>query len=602
MVRLPATDSAQRIGSLFLNPGGPGGSGVDFVLGAGPFLYADEVRERFDIVGFDPRGIGRSTALRCFGNARQWDPGVLPFPYPTTLEEEELWEAADLFLIGECDQCARRIIDHMTTADVARDLDLLRQAVGDEKLTYAGFSYGSYLGVTYANLFPDKVRALVVDGVLDPIEWATGSPGQGSTVPFSTRIRSDAGALATLNEFFRLCDEGNSAFSGDSANRYAALIDRLRAEPIVVTLPDGTSFFLTHSYLISYSLGALYSSFSWPAFAEMLAAIENMATPAEIGARLQVLSQDLGFITKRGFPQYQNLMEGMPGVACSDCDNPDSFAAWSEAAAASEAEYGYFGPIWTWLSSVCTAWPGSMAGRYTGPFDSTTSNPVLVVSTLYDPATRYEGALTVADLLPNSRLLTVNGWGHCTPFLSQCADGLVSDYLVDGVLPPDGTVCNQDWVPFTGPPVATGVPGAATKRSRVTPAMVPDVVRKVFSVAATITHSNTSGLSFPDTAQELPARDFGLFQNFPNEFNPDTWIPYQLAADVDVNIRIYDVSGNLIRTLALGHKPAGFYTDKSKAAYWDGKNEAEEQVSSGIYFYTIQAGEFAATKKMVIAK
>ena len=487
MVRLPATDPARRIGSLFLNPGGPGGSGVDFALGAGPFLYSDEVRARFDIVGFDPRGILRSTAVRCFGTPKQWADALAPFPYPTTPDEELIWQTAELFLDDACEQRARRIIDHMTTADVARDLDLLRQAVGDEKLTYAGFSYGSYLGVTYANLFPDKVRALVVDGVLDPIAWAIGEPGQGSTLPFSTRLRSDAGASATLNEFFRLCDEGgelNCAFAPDSAHRYAILVDSLRAEPIVVTLPDGTTFTFTDADLIVNSLGALYNSFTWPSFAEFLAAIEALAGPTKIGARLQAFWQDVGLITKRGFPQYPNFLEGFPAVACSDTDNPDNYAAWSAAAAASEAEYGYFGPLWTWISSICANWGPPKDSRYAGPFEAETANPVLIASTLYDPATRYEGALRVADLLPNSRLLTVNGWGHATPFLSQCADQAVSDYLVDGTLPLEGTVYNQDWVPFNGTSAAVAAPEATTGRTKVTPVLVPDVVRQGVRYAA----------------------------------------------------------------------------------------------------------------------
>lgn len=479
MIRLPAGDPDQRIGSLFLNPGGPGGSGFDFALYVGPFLYSDEVRARFDIVGFDPRGVNRSTALRCFGTPRQWDPYFTPFSFPITPEEEAIWVEADRYLVASCDQRASRMIDHMSTADVARDLDLLRQAVGDDQLTYAGYSYGSYLGVTYANLFPDKVRALVVDGVLDPIAWATGAPGQGSIVPFSTRLRSDAGALATLEEFFRLCDEGGStcAFAPDAANRYAALADRLLDEPLQVTLPDGSTFFFTYQDLIGNSLGAMYDSFSWPSFAEFLAAIEGLASPTEIGARLQTLWQDLGFITKRGFPQYPNYLEGFPGVSCSDSDNPDSYGAWSAAAAASQAEYGYFGPIWTWASSLCAEWSGSMDSRYAGPFDATTAHPVLVASTLYDPATRYEGAVTVAGLLPNSRLLTVNGWGHTTLFLSQCADEAVSSYLVDGTLPPEGTLCQQDWVPFASA-LSIRSSAAAAARTRVTPAMVPDVVKQ----------------------------------------------------------------------------------------------------------------------------
>ena len=144
LVRLPAADPARRIGSLFVNPGGPGGSGVDLVLFAGPILFRGELRQRFDLVGFDPRGIARSTALRCFGTPRQWSGYITPFPFPVTPEEEESWAAADQFLVDACDQRASRMIDHMATADVARDLDQLRQAVGDEQLTFVGFSYGSF--------------------------------------------------------------------------------------------------------------------------------------------------------------------------------------------------------------------------------------------------------------------------------------------------------------------------------------------------------------------------------------------------------------------------------------------------------------------------
>ncbi len=152
VVRQPATDQAHRIGSLFLNPGGPGGSGVDFTIFAGPFLFTPEVRARFDLVGFDPRGIARSTALRCFGTSRQWGPIFTPFAFPLTPEEEQIWMAADLFLVDACAQRGGAIIDHMSTANVARDLDVLRAAVGDSKLSYYGVSYGSFLGQTYANM------------------------------------------------------------------------------------------------------------------------------------------------------------------------------------------------------------------------------------------------------------------------------------------------------------------------------------------------------------------------------------------------------------------------------------------------------------------
>src|SRR6478672_11777306 len=185
VVKLPATDPAHRIGSLLLNPGGPGGSGVDYTVFAGPALYTPEVRARFDLVGFDPRGIARSTALRCFGTTNQAVSVFTPFPFPMTRDELAQWIAADRRLVDACDQRGGRIADHMATADVARDMDSLRAALGDAQLTYAGVSYGSYLGVTYANMFPSRVRAIVVDGVLDPIAWSTGRGGEAATLPFS---------------------------------------------------------------------------------------------------------------------------------------------------------------------------------------------------------------------------------------------------------------------------------------------------------------------------------------------------------------------------------------------------------------------------------
>ena len=450
VVRLPATDPARRIGSLFLNPGGPGGSGVDFTLSAGPFLYTDEVRARFDLVGFDPRGIIRSTAFRCFGNPKQWEPYFTPFAFPMTPEQEQLWIAADRYLIDACDQRGGAIGDHMATANVARDLDVLRQAVGDAKLTYAGYSYGSYLGVTYANLFPGNVRALVVDGVLDPIAWSTGRGNEAATLPFSTRLQSHAGAQATLNEFFRLCDAGGAAcaFSGASATRYRRLADRLLAEPLVITFPDGSVEVVDYSALIGITLGHMYDSFSWPDLAEILADLEARAGTAALAAEVRAARQQRAmFITKRGFPQYPNFVEGGTAVFCTDSDNPSSYAAWSSAGAAADAS-SYFGRIWTWISSPCAAWTGADADRYMGPFNKRTANPVLVVGNQFDPATRYEGAVTVAGLLPSSALLTVHGWGHTSLFLSQCADAAVSRYLLAVVTPAAGTVCEQDAVPF----------------------------------------------------------------------------------------------------------------------------------------------------------
>jgi pimeloyl-ACP methyl ester carboxylesterase len=452
VVRLPASDPAHRIGSLFLNPGGPGGSGVDYTVFAGPALYTAEVRAKFDLVGFDPRGTNRSTTFRCFGTDKQWGPYFTPFAFPSTPAEEEIWMQADLYLDSSCSQRGGAMGYHMSTANVARDLDVLREAVGDAKLSYAGVSYGTMLGQTYANMFPNNVRAVIIDGVLDPIAWTTGS-GDGSTVPFSTRLRSDAGAQATLNEFFRLCDAGGAscAFAPNSAARFAALGNLIKAHPVPITFPDGSTGEVNYSILIAMTLGAMYDSSSWESFAAALADLEGQASAATLGVRFQRFwHPDNVYITKRGFPHYTNFIESFPAVACSDSDNPHSYGAWSTAGAAADAAFGYFGRLWTWASSICAAWPTSDADRYVGPWNHNTANPVLIIGNQFDPATRYEGAVIAAGLLPNSRLLTVHGWGHTSLFLSACADAVQTRYLVDLTLPSVGTVCEQDHVPFTG--------------------------------------------------------------------------------------------------------------------------------------------------------
>ncbi len=242
LVRLPATSPEERIGSLLVNPGGPGGSGVEFVLSRRP-------------VPLLRRGAGpvRPRRVRSPRHHHQQPAALLPVAGPG-----DPVFAARLRLPGDRRRGGDRIaddnelgwtsaiatparsVDHMATADVARDMDRIRQALGDDQLNYAGYSYGSFLGVSYANLFPDKVGAVVVDGVLDPVAWTTGVGDEAATLPFSYRLRSDAGAQATLDEFFRLCDESPAgcAFSGDSAARFAAIADTLlQGGPVEVIDP-----------------------------------------------------------------------------------------------------------------------------------------------------------------------------------------------------------------------------------------------------------------------------------------------------------------------------------------------------------------------------
>lgn len=468
LVRIPASDTENRIGSLFLNPGGPGGSGVEFTLFFGPFAQFvwGPVANRYDIVGFDPRGIARSTPLRCFGTIDQAVQAFPPLPFPLVEEEIPLFERGDQLLDDQCTQRGNRVLEHMSTANVARDLDLLREAVGDDHLNFVGLSYGSYLGQTYANLFPDRVGAMVIDGVLDPIAWAN----VGSDIPFSTALKSDVGAQATLEEFFRQCDAAasdNCDLAPDSESRFFALVDRLRESPLLFTDPfTGESFPYLYQFLIADVLGALYSPGAFPELAFYLSVLETSPDAATLGfARADLYATD-GFVSKRGFPNYPNFVEGFPGVACEDSESPDgAHQLWFEVGKQATADNGIFGELWTWASQPCTVWSSVDDDVYRGPFTASTANPVLVIGNFYDPATRYEGAVIADDLLPNSALLSVDEPGHTSLGISGCAGFVTGLYLADpaagGSL--DGVTCPSEgnWFDKLADAPGAGGPGAA---------------------------------------------------------------------------------------------------------------------------------------------
>src|SRR4051812_25395077 len=252
---LPAADQAHKIGTLFWNPGGPGGSGRI------PPPFSAVLHERFDIVGFDPRGVAASTPLQCFASNEQAF-RLLGWEFPITLAQEQ--RVIDLTRRAT-QLCARNggpLLEHMSTANVARDLDLMRQAVGDEQLTYLGFSYGTHLGEVYANLFPDRVRAITLDAVLDPIEWTTGYGEQGASAPFSYRIGSFVGAQQALSTFLAACArDGRCAFRETGADlraKYDRLLARVRRRPVEIVAPDGTPFTVTYQAVVSITLGGLY--------------------------------------------------------------------------------------------------------------------------------------------------------------------------------------------------------------------------------------------------------------------------------------------------------------------------------------------------------
>ena len=328
----------------------------------------------------------------------------------------------------------------MNTGDVARDLDLLRQAVGDDRLTYLGFSYGSYLGTTYANLFPHNVRALAIDGVLDPVLWSSG-----------WQIRSDRTATAEVfDEFLRLCDEAGEAcaFSGPQGSRarWEALRDALREEPLV--FPDGFEY--RYDFLIGDTTSGMYAPEVWVELAVMLdflsdAIFGDQAAAAEVAPRRGVASSSS--LTPPTFEaDYPNGFDAYYGNQCADTDYPSSFFTWLaiDRYAANGSEWG---PLWWWGNTPCSNWPVNR-DRYIGPWVTRTSAPVLVVGNSFDPATAYSGAQSTSRLLRGSSLLTYAGWGHTAYGRNDCTTVYIDAYLVSGAVPPRGTVCPANPNPF----------------------------------------------------------------------------------------------------------------------------------------------------------
>jgi pimeloyl-ACP methyl ester carboxylesterase len=468
LIRLPASDPAHRIGSLFVNPGGPGGSGVDFVRFAAQ-LFPAEVLARFDLVGFDPRGVTRSTPVRCFASTAEQQAffSKLP-PFPVTPREELRFIAAFAEFDALCAARNPALLPHMSTANAARDLDLLRQAVGDSRLTYLGLSYGTYLGNTYAQLFPDRVRALIIDGVLEPVARATGADDQGDRIPFSTRLKSDEGAFKTFGAFIRLCAEAGVArcpfaAGADTADKFQRLASRLLEQPVSLPQPGG-AVEVTYAVLISTVLGFLYQPAAWEILGQLLEELYQLS----VGGSQSAATPRLAPAAPPPPPPYDNSEDAFAAISCADTDNPRNPFVWPPTAHAADRRAPYFGSPWTYVSQPCATWLARDRGRYTGPWNHATADPVLVIGNTFDPATRYEGAVAVSQELPRARLLTLAGYGHTSFGKSTCVEQAETRYVVSLQLPPRGTVCKPDQQPFGLPS-----PGQAQAQQAVSIAARP---------------------------------------------------------------------------------------------------------------------------------
>ncbi|UPK74882.1 alpha/beta hydrolase [Nocardioidaceae bacterium SCSIO 66511] len=451
-----ATKPKQRIGSLFINPGGPGGSSSGFVFDA-INLFGKSVRQRFDIVGVDPRGVGGSAIAECKG---KWHhaPGWPPLPFPLKRKAERKWIKADNDLRAFCAKHKNALLDHMSTADTARDMDLVRQALGDDKLTYYGVSYGTYLGSTYAAMFPDRVRAVILDGVLDPVAWSTGRGDAGRKLPFSTRLRSGYGAyeawMSALDECARVGKKRCGA-SGDVEHMWRAVIRKARKGKLVVGKQH-----VRYESIVGDVLSGLYARQSYRSLMRYTQRLYR-TSKAKPGSRLHAqASADVQRLAKRlrairrelpgpyaapqVGPQARGFSDAFSGVACSDTANPKRPNAWIRASKRDDYTMPWFGRLWTWSSSLCAGWPGSSADAFHGPWRVKTSTPVLIIGNSHDPATPISGARAANRVLAKSRLLMLDTWGHGAIGQSRCVTDKMADYLLGQNLPEAGTVCKPD--------------------------------------------------------------------------------------------------------------------------------------------------------------
>ncbi|MCW2858071.1 MAG: tripeptidyl-peptidase Serine peptidase family [Marmoricola sp.] len=422
LLKVPAQNPSQRLGALVVNPGGPGGSGTDYAA-AGSLQFGAPLSNHFDIVGFDPRGVGKSDPLSCASTA-QID-GLLAFdPDPDTAAKRNRMDS----LIRAFGQgCLRRSGDlarHMSTKEAARDMDILRAALGEPKLNYFGASYGTFLGATYAGLFPTHVGRFVLDGAIDP-----------ALTNAQLSIEQAHGFETALRAYAANCAGSGNCFLGRTTDEVVTRIQQFLAATDKAPLDTGTSRKLTEGTAMTGVWLPLYVRSYWPNLTDAL----KQAIVDHDGSGLLALADAY---SSRGATGYtDNSMEALYAVNCLDHDDyiptsqvPSHFAEFLKASPT-------FGRAFAFSLSTCSTWP-VRSGQVSQAIHAPGAPPIVVVGTTRDPATPLVWAQALASELDSGRLITRNGDGH-TGFGqgNSCVDNAVQDWLIQGKVPPADLHC-----------------------------------------------------------------------------------------------------------------------------------------------------------------
>ncbi|WKD33417.1 alpha/beta hydrolase [Streptomyces xanthophaeus] len=423
--RRTATGPGKRLGSLMVNPGGPGGSGIGYLQAYAGIGYPAAVRARYDMVSFDPRGVERSSPVECLNGPAMDKYTQVDLTPDDPAERAELVAAFKEFAAA-CRTNSGRVLPHVSTVDAARDMDLLRALLGDKKLNYVGASYGTFLGATYADLFPDRVGRLVLDGAMDPTRPAL-ELNRDQTEGFDTAFTAFAKDCAKQPD----CPLGKGGPDAVGA-RLKEFFRKIDAQPVSSGDPDRP---LGEALATTGVIAALYDESAWPQLREALSSAIN-------GDGSGLLSLADGYYEREADGKYANLMFANAAVNC--LDQPPAFSgpeAVDTALPSFEKASPVFGAGLAWAALNCTYWPVKAAGK-ARELTAKGAAPIVVVGTTRDPATPYKWAQALAGQLESGTLLTYDGDGHTAYGRgSECIDAAINRYLLEGKAPQDGKKC-----------------------------------------------------------------------------------------------------------------------------------------------------------------
>ncbi|AXG78615.1 alpha/beta hydrolase [Streptomyces paludis] len=423
--RKKATGPGKRLGSLLVNPGGPGGSAIGYLQGYAGIGYPAQIRAQYDMAAMDPRGVARSEPIECL-TGKEMDAYTQVDQTPDDQAEITLLTDAFKKFAQGCEKRSGAVLPHVSTVEAARDMDLFRAVLGDRKLSYVGASYGTFLGATYAELFPQRTGRLVLDGAMDP-SLPARELNRDQTAGFETAFQSFARDCVKRSD----CPFDTTS-PAEVSTRLKAFFADLDTKPV----PTGETRQLGESLATTGVIAAMYDESAWPQLRDAL-------TGSLDGDGAALLALADSYYERDSDGSYQNLMFANSAVNCLDLppafDSPEQV---TKALPSFEKASPVFGEVLAWASLNCAYWPAKATGA-PHRIEARGAAPIVVVGTTRDPATPYKWAQSLAGQLSSGTLLTYDGDGHTAYGRgSDCIDTAINTYLLEGTPPTADKKCS----------------------------------------------------------------------------------------------------------------------------------------------------------------